>query len=64
MSIHNETRKGARHFDGLSSDRRTARLKLGAHFLESERLFFWRRDLRDRTQASFGEEADLVVRQI
>ncbi len=64
MNIHDETYKGTRHSDGLSSDRRAVRLKLGAHFLESERLFPWRRDLRDGTQASFREEVDLVIRQI
>ena len=52
------------HSVGPDHRRCVARPKTSAHFSECSRLFLLRRDLRDGTQASFGKEADLVIRQI
>ncbi len=65
MSIHDVRRESVRHSVKSGSEgRRAVYLKSDAHFLESELLSPWRRDPRDGTQASFGKEVGLVLRQI
>lgn len=65
--ITHEARREAirrRHSVGADHGRCVAHPKTSAHFSEFERLFLWRGDLCDGTQASFGKEAGLVIRQI
>lgn len=52
------------HSSESASGTRAVRSKLSIHSPENDRLLFWRRDLRDGTQAPFGKEGDLLFRQI
>ena len=64
MCTHDARCEVGRHSDGLGSGKRVIRLKLDTHFSECGRLLLGRRDLRDGTQASFGQKVCLVIRQI